>query len=186
MRRKTYVVEAENGVGMYISRTLMNEALRYLSNAAKTVLEFECYERAKRYIWNRYEDDPEIDLKQLRFNKTVYRDKSKRDNFYLQSAYFIGFGTDVITKLMFADRLGVRDWEIKSVGTTREAEYLARRGFVKEFDVSELLYSGPLRPGEALSLADVRRYNGLEFPGQKMVGGIQGKEQSIREPYLLV
>lgn len=186
MKRKTYVIEAENGVGIYISRTSMNEALRYLSNAAKTVLEFECYEQAKNYVYNRYEDDPEIDLKQLQVNKTVYRDKSKRYNFYLQSADFIGFGTDAMTKFLFADRLGVRDWEIKSAPTTREAEYLARRGFVEEFGVSELLYSGPLRPGEALSLADVRRYNDLEFPGQETVGGIQGKEQSIREPYLLV
>lgn len=65
MKRKTYVIEAENGVGLYFSECLMENSFEYLSHFDRRILPFDTFEAAKQYVFYKYENDGEIDLEKL-------------------------------------------------------------------------------------------------------------------------
>ena len=48
MRRKTYVIDAENGVGLYFSYCQMESSFKYLSKFDRRILTFDTYEEAKK------------------------------------------------------------------------------------------------------------------------------------------
>lgn len=160
--RKTYIIEAENGIGLYLSKYLAINALEYLKPFEQRVQIYDDYEAAKSYIFRKYEYDNEIDLDFFRPNFTIMRDKSRRYNFCVQSKYVIGYGTDVGMRYAFQSMFHLRDYDIIETETTEEAEYYARRGFVDVYGDLRLHYGGILYPGESKSLQEILRYNGIK------------------------
>lgn len=174
MLRSTYVIEAENGVGLYLSKYLAENGLRYLSDCSKSIIKFATYGEAKNYIFSRYFNDGEIDISAFRVNYTLFRDVSARENFYVQSLYCIGFGVNMGMKLNFQRLLNISEDDIVEVDSTREAEYYARNAFVNVYGRRDFYYSGPLLPGESLSLAEMARYNQLDVTCADMPIKIRG------------
>lgn len=160
--RKTYVIEAENGVGLYLSKYLANNALEYLKPFDRRVQIYDDYEAAKSYIYRKYKDDSEINLDIFRPNFTIMRDKSRRYNFCVQSKYVIGYGTDVGMRYAFQSMFHLSDYDIIETETTEEAEYYARRGFVDVYGDTRLYYGGILYPGESISLQEILRYSSIQ------------------------
>lgn len=174
MLRSTYVIEAENGVGLYLSKYLAEKRLRYLSKRDRVLVEFATYEEAKDYVFSRYYGETEIDLMDFRVNRTLFRDVSGRYNFYVQSSQYLGFGINLGMMLNFKTLLGISDEDIVEVNNTGEAEYYARNAFVDEYRRRDFYYSGPLLPGESLSFAEMVHYNQLDVKCADMPLKIRG------------
>ena len=60
--RKIYVIEAENGIGLYLSKYLANNALDYLKSFDRRVQVYDDYEEAKSYVFRKYQYDVEMNL----------------------------------------------------------------------------------------------------------------------------
>lgn len=174
MQRKTYVIEAENGVGVYLSKYLAEKGLQRLSDCNKTIIEFPAYEVAKNYVFSRYGGEVEIDLSSFRVNYTIFRDVSLRYNFYVQSPNYAGFGINMGMALNFQNILNLSANDIIGVDNTREAEYYARYAFVNEYSRADFHYSGPLLAGESLSFAEMVRYNHLDVTCTNMPIKLRG------------
>ena len=161
MRRKTYVIDAENGVGLYFSYCQMESSFKYLSKFDRRILTFDTYEEAKKYILKQYEDDEEIDLNKFKVNFTIMRDTSKRKCFFVQSEEVLGYGINEGMRLHFEYLLCVSPDDIVEVASRREAEYGARNAFVNEFGNPDYYYSGMLLPGQSVSFEEMMRQNGI-------------------------
>lgn len=160
MNRKCYIIEAENGVGLYLSRYLAEINMHRLS-WDRVCREIKTYEEGKAYIFARYESDDEMHLENFRVNRTVYRDKSERKYFYVQSCAVIGYGYNDIMREAFRGHFHLGVYDIVNVDNAWEAERYAREGFVKEYGVSEYRYRGELLPGESIAFAEMLWVNGL-------------------------
>ncbi len=158
MRRKTYVIEAENGVGLYFSECLMENSFEYLSHFDRRILSFDTFEAAKQYVFYKYENDGEIDLEKFRVNFTIMRDYSRRCYFYVQSKKVIGYGIDEEMKNPFQYAFHVGS-SIIETDSKWAAEQGARYGFVEEYGEPAYYYGGILLPGESVSFAKMLHYN---------------------------
>ncbi len=161
MKRKCYIIEAENGVGLYFSRYLAEINMDYLSQWDRLLMEMETYEEAKKYIFLKYGSDDEIHLENFRINRTVYRDKTERRYFFVQSRAVIGYGYDDIMRKAFRCHFHLGSYDIVNVDNAWEAEGYARKGFVEEYGVAEYQYKGELLAGESIAFAEMLWVNGL-------------------------
>lgn len=162
MNRKCYVIESENGVGLYLSPYLAENNLRYLTKEHLNYLSCDTYEEGKRYIFQKYRYDNEINLDKFQVNRTLYRDKSKRRYFYVQSECVIGYGIDESVKYSFAGIFGINPYtSVIEVDTEREAIACARKGFVEEYGNPAYYYRGELYPGESITFEEMLWTNGL-------------------------
>ncbi len=160
--RKIYVIEAENGIGLYLSKYLANNALDYLKSFDRRVQVYDDYEAAKSYVFRKYQYDDEMNLETFRPNFTIMRDKSQRYNFCVQSKCVIGYGTDIGMRYAFQSMFHLHDDDIIETETTEEAEFYARRGFVDVYGDSRLYFDGILNPGESISFVELLNRNGFE------------------------
>lgn len=163
MLRNSYIVEAENGVGLYLSKYLAQSATEYLSERDRRVIIFDTYDKAQKYMFEKYGADPEFDLSQFRVNRTLNRDISQRFNFYVQSKEYIGYGISVEMSNFFKHILHVSSSDIIETESTREAEYCARNGFVEEYGNRDYYYSGKLLLGESISFGEMLKYNHINI-----------------------
>lgn len=168
MKRKTFVIEAENGVGLYFSECLMEKSLEYLSHFDRRILPFDTFEAAKQYVFYKYENDAEIDLEKFRVNFTIMRDYSKRRYFYVQSREIIGYGIYEEMKLPFQCFFPVGSSDIIETDSKWAAEQGARYGFAEEYGEPAYYYGGTLLPGESVSFAEMLYCNGIccNYPGR--------------------
>lgn len=162
MRRKTYVIDAENGVGLYFSYCQMENSFRYLSKFDRRILTFDTYVEAKNYIFKQYEDDEEMDLEKFKVNFTIMRDTSNRCYFFVQSKSILGYGFNERMQMKFEYGLRVSPDAIVEVASKREAEDGARNAFANEFGNPDYYYSGMLLPGQAVSFEEMIRQNGIK------------------------
>lgn len=169
MQRKTYVIDAENGVGLYFSYCQMESSFRYLSKFDRRILTFDTYQEAKNYIFKQYEDDEEIDLDKFRVNFTIMRDTSGRCYFFVQSKGVLGYGFNERMQMQFQYGQCVSPDAIVEVASKREAEDGARYAFVNEFGNPDYYYSGMLLPGQSVSFEEMIRQNGIKYCCLKMV-----------------
>lgn len=156
MKRNCYVIEAKNGVGLYFSRPMMEKAYRHLSSFDRRKIYYGNYEDAKKYIFDKYGDDEEMDLSKFRVNYTIYRDTSRREYFYVQSPNVIGYGTYSYMKLRFLQFYHVSEAEIIEADSEYEAEFEARNGFVKEYGDPRFYYGATLMPGDAVTFDKIQ------------------------------
>lgn len=161
MQRKTYVIDAENGVGLYFSYCQMENSFKYLSKFDRRILTFDTYEKAKKYIFEQYEDDEEIDLDKFRINFTIMRDTSRRRYFFVQSKDILGYGFNEKMQMQFKYGLRVNPDDIVEVASRREAEDGARNAFVNEYGNPDYYYDGVLLPGQSVSFEEMLGQNGI-------------------------
>lgn len=162
MKRQCYIIESENGVGLYLSKYLAEENLRYLTKENENFFECNTYEEGKNYIFRKYKYDAEMHLENFRVNRTLYRDKSGRRYFFVQSRTVIGYGIDETIQLSFQGIFGINPNEsVIEVDTEREAIACARRGFVEEYGNPAYYYAGELYPGESIAFEEMLWYNRL-------------------------
>lgn len=178
MTRKTYVIEAENGVGIYLSYNLAVQNFERLSSFDRVILPFYTYEEAVVYIQKQYKNDTEMDIAKLYPNSLVMRNVSERWNFYIQSPQILGYGIDRGMAYAFKSVLPLSDRNIIEVESTWSAEYYARRGFVKEYGDSRLYYSGSLCPGETISLEEMAQFANILLPYEPNLPKFHGISQS--------
>lgn len=161
MRRKTFVIDAENGVGLYFSDCLMETSFNYLSRFDRRILTYDTYEEAKNYIFKQYEDDEEIDLDKFRINFTIMRDTSRRRYFFVQSKDVLGYGFNEKMQMQFEYGLRVNADDIVEVASRSEAEDGARNAFVNEFGNPAYYYDGMLLPGQPVLFGEMLRQNDI-------------------------
>lgn len=163
MQRKTYVIDGENGVGVYLSKILANRALEDLHSYDGRIVIYDDYESARRYVFSKYESDEEINLNFFRPNYSIKRDRSQRYNFYIRAKHVIAYGINEGQRYVLQCRLKVSDRDVVETETTRMAEEGARRGFVELYGDSRFYYNGHFCPGEFITFDDLLRYNGFKI-----------------------
>lgn len=156
---KTMLVEAENAIGLFLSRKRMREAEKYLShNNFINYSEFESYKEAMAWVCYKYKNDYELNLEDLRPNRLIFRDTSLRHNFYFVSDNYIGYGITEEDESKICSELSGYDratGEFIYVETTQEAIYGARHGFDERY-TGKNYYNGLLIPGELVSAKKVQ------------------------------
>lgn len=150
MKRKTYLINSPKAIGLYFSRNLALYEVERLQKYGPCLREFEDYESAKSFLFSQYEHDPEIDLEKFHVNRLIWRDVSKRYNFYVETAKIIGYGISYVDREIFLNWHGAHWEDIKEVDSTEQAEFYVRRRLAEINGNVSYLDHREIYPGEAI------------------------------------
>lgn len=143
----TTTVEAENAIGIFLSLKKLEQSKKFLTREFCALYKkFENYESAKAYLQEKYKNDYELRLEELKPNFLIFRDTHFRHNFYFYSENAIAYGISREEEERIESDQGIMNGIFVYTDTTQEAIAGARSGFNEIYE-GKNYYSGPLYSG---------------------------------------